>query len=265
MTAFENDHEAEFEKLRMENELKKMKLMLEHGASFPELPDHSPIDPFIENAFLSNIEEFEKNFHQAESIAFYDFIGRPECPLADEVPDPQISMELDENGINLDTICEVDDRELYRFITEELFIHEMDNIRIKGMMTCFIYEEFHPNHEYDIRQHSTDGIRSFLNKKSDYYTTYFTKEAENDPWLINFRDSFKSFSIRHFEITNLEFDEENATVGFNINFTATIEGSTEKQRYTGKGLVELIYRYDFWCIQKITFPEPGKSAKQGHA
>jgi len=38
---------------------------------------------------------------------------------------------------------------IYKFITEELFDHEMDDIMLPGFVHHFIYEEFHPNHEYD--------------------------------------------------------------------------------------------------------------------
>jgi hypothetical protein len=58
MTHFENNNEEELEKLRMENELKKMKLMLEHGAVFSESIDSNKLDPVIENEFLRNMEEY---------------------------------------------------------------------------------------------------------------------------------------------------------------------------------------------------------------
>lgn len=45
----------------------------------------------------------------------------------------------------LDFLCDVDDAEAYRFITEELMDEEIDDIRIEGLRHCFIYEEFHPN------------------------------------------------------------------------------------------------------------------------
>lgn len=253
--------EDELEKLRMENELKKMKIMLEHGAMFSDNQDKIPVDPFIENQFLSNIEAFENAYQNAEPMLLYDFIDRPDFIAVEEIPDSQISTELEKimdilnkNGIQLDTLCDVEEREIYRFVTQELFTHEMDNMRIPGMMTCFIYEEFHPNHEYDIREHSTDGIKSFLNKKTDFYTTHFTKEAEEDVKLKHFRDAYKSFMLKHFEITHLTFDEEKSFVSFNIDFTGKIEGSTEKQRFAGEGSIELIYQYDYWCIQKINFP-----------
>jgi hypothetical protein len=258
-TNHENDDDPE--KLRMEIELKKMKLMLEQGAIFSEPSGSKTIDPFIENEFLNNVMAFEENYRKAERILLYDFIKRPDFIKVEAIPESQISQELDrimnilnKNGIQLDTICDVEEREIYRFVTEELFTHEMDNMRIPGMMSCFIYEEFHPNHEHDIRNHSTDGIKSFLNKKTDFYTTYFTKEAEEDTLLLNFRNAFKSFSLKHFEITQLTFDEEKAFVRFDIDFTGRIDGGFEKQHFTGKGSVELVYRWDYWCIQKINFP-----------
>jgi len=258
--------EEEFEKLRMENELKKMKLMLEHGAMFSDNQSKMPLDPFIENQFLKNIEAFERSYNSAERIVLFDFINRPDYTKVEAIPDSLIHTELDrimnilnENGIQLDTLCEVEEREIYRFVTEELFMHEMDNMRIPGMMNCFIYEEFHPNHEYDIREHSTDGIRSFLNKKTDFYTTHFTKEAEEDIKLKHFRDAYKSFTLKHFEITHLSFDTEKSFVGFNIDFTGKIEGSAEKHRFVGEGNIELLYRYDYWCIQKINFPAASTS------
>ena len=254
-------NEKELEKLRVENELKKMKLMLEHGAVISEHADKFPIDPFIENQFLNNIEAFEQSYQNADRIVLFEFINRPDFSKVNAIPDAQITAELDrimnilnENGIQLDTLCDVEEREIYRFVTEELFVYEMDNMRIPGMMNCFIYEEFHPNHEYDIREHSAHGIRSFLNKKTDFYTTYFTKDAEEDTNLKHFRDAYKSFTIKHFEITHLNFDKEKSFVSFNIDFTGKIEGSTEKQRFTGEGSIELLYQYDYWCIQKINFP-----------
>ena len=247
----------------MENELKKMKLMLENGARFGEPSGKLPADPVIENQFLNYVDEFEKNYRNAETILIYDFIGRPEFRIEKEIPDSQISAELESimniinrNGIQIDTICDVEEREIYRFVTEELFFNKIDNMRIKGMITCFIYEEFHPNHEYDIRTLSHDGIKSYLNKETDYYTNHFSKEAKASAWYIDFRDAFGSFSLRHFEITRLSYDEQNASVSFNIDFTGNIEGSDVQQFFTGEGTLELISQYGFWSIQKINFPVP---------
>lgn len=256
-----NNNDNELEKLRIENELKKMKLTLEHGASFSNPGENTELNPLIEAQFLDNIEQFENAYNNCKQIPVYDFIGKPDYKKADVIPDDEIHSELEkitkvmnENGIFLDTLCEVEDRVLYRFITEELFIHETDNIRVAGMAHNFIYEEFHPNHEYDIRNHSIDFIESYLNKESDFYITFLTKEAENDTGLKNFRDAFSSFSLHNFEIKTIHFDEENANVSFEINFSGTIEDSTETQNFSGEGKMELVCMYDYWCIQEVKFP-----------
>ncbi|MDO9253952.1 MAG: hypothetical protein Q7U54_00465 [Bacteroidales bacterium] len=253
--------EEEFEKLRMENELKKIKLMLEHGAMFSDNQAKMPLDPFIENQFLNNIEAFERSFTNAEQILLYDFINRPDYTKVEAIPDSLIHTELDrimnildENGIQLDTLCDVEEREIYRFVTEELFMQEVDNMRIPGMMTCFIYEEFHPNHEYDIRNYCFEGVEAFLNKKEKYVTMHFTKEASESNWFRNFRGAFSSFTINHFEITDILITGINASATFTIDFTGIIEGSKQHQNFAGSGSAEFLFQYDYWYIQMLNLP-----------
>lgn len=260
MTEAPNNDE-ELDDLRMENEIKKIKLSLEHGSHFSESDGNSDLDPRIEAEFLDYIDQFEKAYHDCKQIQVYEFIGNPEFRKTEEIPDEEIQSELEKmmlvmnkNGVYLDTLCEVDERVLYQFITEELFAHEMDDMRVSGMMLNFIYEEFHPNHEYDIRNHSCDFIKSFLDKESGYYTTFLTKEAEKGCELKNFRDAYTAFSLENFEIISLVFEEEKSEVTFNIKFTGTIEGSSKIQSFSGEGKLELLYLYDFWCIQAVEFP-----------
>ena len=256
------DNDDELEKLRMENELKKMKLMLERGAVFSESIDSNKLDPVIEDEFLRNMEEFEKSFGNAEQISVYDFIERPEYDLVDTIPDSQITDELgkfmgilNENGISLDTLCEVEDRELYRFITEELFLQEVDNVRIKGMMSCFIYEEFHPNHEHDIRETCTDGIKFFMAKETQFYTYAFDRGALLEPWFTDFNQAYSSFALHSFYIGKIRIDDDSANVSYTIDFSGTIEGTSILQRFTGEGYITLNLEYQCWQIEKIHFPE----------
>jgi hypothetical protein len=135
--------------------LKKKQMEEEFGAQFS--PD-SNLPPEMEMEWLNNVEQFERQFNTAQKVSVWEFIGKPHFKKPGEIDPNNLSGELqrltdcmDEHDVNLDTLCEVDDKELYRFITEELFIYEMDNIKIKGWKSCFIYEDFHPNAEDDIR------------------------------------------------------------------------------------------------------------------
>lgn len=261
MTKKKNNTEDDREKLRFENEMKKIKMTLEKGAVFSEPSNHNDLPPEVESEFLKNIEMFDKAYDSAKRVSLYDFIGRPVFKKSNKIPDSKINAELEkimqilnDNGIVLETLCDVDERVLYSFITEELFLHEIDDIRIEGMVSHFIYEEFHPNHDYDIRNHSNDFIRSFLDKSSDFYTTFLTKDAENDKSFQHIREAFSTFSLNHFEIMSLSFDEQHANVIFKIDFSGIIENSNEEVHYTGEGNIEMIYIYDYWCVQKIIFP-----------
>ncbi|MDP4270366.1 MAG: hypothetical protein Q8909_09600 [Bacteroidota bacterium] len=248
------------EQLRKENEIKKEKLSQEYGAKLSG--SNKNLSPEIEGQFLDYILNFEKAYEHAEPIQLFDMIGRPEYRKSEDIPDSEIREELDnlflllnKHNLTVDTICEVEERELYRFITEELFLEEIDNMKVPGMFTHFTYEEFHPNHAYDIENHSIDFFRIYLDKKSTYYTTFLSKEAEAGNWHTDFRASFRAFTIRKFSITKLSFDLEKARVQFECDFTGEIENSIEKVRYSGKGKMELVNQWGFWCIDKLILPQ----------
>ena len=261
MAKKKTNKENDPDRLRLENELKKNKLR-EKGAVFSESSDSSNLSPEIESEFLKNIEQFENAYATAERVSVYEFIGKPDFKKPAQISDSNIEKELvslmkilNRNGIVVETLCDVKERVLYAFITEELFLHEIDNIRVEGMILHFIYEEFHPNHEYDIRNHSTDFMRSFLDKQSDYYSTFLTKKAEEDKIFKNIRDAFKSFTLKHFDILSLTFTKQKAKVIFNIDFTGIIENSNEQMNFTGKGSLDMVYKYNFWCVQKLYLPK----------
>lgn len=257
----QDNYDDDLDSLRQENQLKRMKLRLEFGANFNLESENDDLPPEIESQFLDSVAQFERAQRQSNRVNIYDFLGQPDYRKSFEVPDNEITAELrqiiatlNRNQIELDTLCDVDERVLYEFITEELFKTETDDVRIEGMMHHFIYEEFHPNHKYDITNNCIWFFESFLDLESEYYITYLTKEAETNPWFSKFRAAFNSFQIDRFEITDLCFDEETAHVQFDTNFTCTIEGTNEIVQFSGSGKIELLYRYDYWCIQNISLP-----------
>jgi hypothetical protein len=248
--------------LHMENELKKIKLILEHGADIFYPNDQHDLPPEIENEFLKTIEEFENAYRDCKKITVYDFIGKPEFKKSEVIPEREIAKELElilgilqENQIELTSICELEEREKYRFIVEELFQHEIEDMRMKGMMCCFIYEEFHPNHEFDIKDHAADFITSFLNKESDYYTCFISGGGNFVKDLNNFRDSYESFFLEHFSINSVNHRDGQAVVNYRIEFKGIIEGTVEKQLFKGEGIMDLIYQDSFWIITKVKFPD----------
>lgn len=153
--------------LRLRNQLKYIELTAKYDAHFyegeSELPSH------VEEQWLNNMEEFEKQFQQGKRTTVREFVGNPTLKSPDDIPAGKLQDELDRvlhlltrKNVILDFLCDVPDAEAYRFIREELFDEEMDDIQIEGMHHHFIYEEFHPNDEYDAKQCAEDFLSSMF-------------------------------------------------------------------------------------------------------
>jgi hypothetical protein len=255
-------HNKNHDKLRAANEEKKNKLIGQYGALFSDMSTNNELPPEIESQFLDNILAFETNYDSSNRIPLYDFMGKPSYRKVDDLSDEEVTEELnrltellDSCQVALDTICDVADRELYRFITEELFLYEINDMHIQGMYTRFIYEDFYPNHEHDIREHSYDFIRSYLDKDKDFYTYLLTSDAEKADWHLHFRQAFSFFQLNSFSITGIDFDTEKAKVQFECDFVGKIEGSAESLHFIGSGELTLLCQWDYWSIDSIKLPK----------
>lgn len=264
--------EDDLNKLRIENEIKKMKLSLEHGANFFS-PSENKLSPEQEGQWLNHVQKFEDSYAKSKRIMLYDFIEKPIYKPLNEILEVEINFELKrilnllgQKGVCIDTICKVDDRELYRFITEELFLEETDDMMIEGMTQNFIYEEFHPNHEHDIKNHCKEFLEVILNKKRSlnpsfmamsneiYFNNGILKQEDVVKKMEAFREAFSSFKLQHFKIASLKIAEDIADVGFEIDYTGIIEGRNVSKRFAGSGGFGLKFENDYWCINKISIP-----------
>lgn len=268
----EQNGDDEINDLRIENELKRIKLSLEHGSDF-SLPKEANIPPEIESIWLDYIQKFEDEFAKNVSISVYEFIGSPAYRKVEEIPDEEIEAALDaiieimnKYNVIVDTICDVEERELYRFITEELFKHFTNDVRIEGMKHYFIYEEFHPNHEYDIKNHCIDFVNSVLDKEKDWMPDFLglAKEIETTEGLLDnkvvinkievFRDAFSGFSTNIFDVKTITIMDDTAEFNFEIDYIANIEGTVETIEYKGDGSLFLKNENGYWNIYKINVP-----------
>ncbi|MBC7861829.1 MAG: hypothetical protein IAF38_02570 [Bacteroidia bacterium] len=255
------------EKIQAENELLKLKLQAEFGMGKLETKTGGE----IENAFLKHVYEFEKQFAENKQIKLYDFIGRPEFKKAEGLSKKEISEELqkiteifNENGIELSCLCEYENEMIYRFITEELFEHEMEDMRISGMTTHFTYEEFHPNHDYDIRDHAMNFITRLINHQWDEFMNniLLTKSVSYNGNVFErklfvaiikeFQNAEGKTELLSFEIESVVFDleTENGTAeGF-------IEYTSERSGKITSGKIELGFKleFDYWCVSKVVLP-----------
>jgi hypothetical protein len=260
----EDNNENELPKLSLkeENEFKKLKLDMEYGIDFSK-NTNSNLPPEIEGQFLDYVSNFENAFQNAKPISVFEKIGSPKFKPGATLSDEEISIELEQimdlmnqKGLALNVLAnyENENRLIYTFITEELFLHEIDDMNVPGMVTNFIYEEFHQNHKYDLENATDDFLRMFFNTKSDFYDEYHSKDAINHEELNNFRSLFEKFKMTFFELKNIVFDEQKAKVEFDIAFWAKIKGTGAKISYSGNGSMTFEYEYDYWCVRKIDLP-----------
>src|ERR1017187_2494456 len=95
------------EKLHAENELLKLKLQAEFGMENMD----SSLNSGMENEWLKNIYNFEKQYSENKRIKIFDFIGRPAFRKVEDMNKKEISQELQRitelmqsNGIELGII-----------------------------------------------------------------------------------------------------------------------------------------------------------------
>lgn len=158
------------ESLHADNELKKLKLELEHGAQFFE--GNAQASPELMRDWLDHIATYEALCKTARRVTVYVYVGeppyRPETDLTDEETGPELERLLtamEEAGVALAVLApdDYDDRTLYRFVTEVLFFEETDDIRVPGSFKQFTYEDFCPNHPYDVVNRIAEFIQLLAN------------------------------------------------------------------------------------------------------
>lgn len=264
-------HLNEEEKLKTENDFLKMKLMLEQGGHFGG-DGETKLPAEIENEFLKNVMAFEKQFDERKRIKLFDKIGRPgQFKPVNEISESDIDKAwkdlddyLSERGINLD-VCSpnISNRELYRFTTEELFEHEMDDMNLPGWSSNFIYDEFHPDPVYDNSRMVEQNLFADIFRKSDLFyeidydekgfvfngKLYETRESFFE--MINrFKSLFDEIELIECSIANCDVKETESTV--TGNYLAVAKSGTNEVVFKGDFKVDLVLNdMDYWYFKKI--------------
>ena len=272
------EHMSDEEKLKAENDFLKMKVMLERGAEFEKTPEGEELPADIENQFLRNILEFEKQFDEHKITTVYDKIGRPtQFKPANEIPDEEIEKAWKQlhaymlnHGIDLSVNNpKITSRELYRFATEELFEHQTDDIDIPGMISGFIYDEFYPDYEYENSTIAIDCIQNILSKEPfDAFQSLAKKLTLNSnkdlpqerfKLIVNqFKNAFEDIELHKAETESCMIEETTCTVKGSYSATGVLDN--DKLEWAGSW--QVVYYFDdnlgYWeivtvMIQNINF------------
>lgn len=260
------------ENLKTENELLKIKLTAEFGMKDmkSDLPDE------LENEWLNYIYDFEKLHKDAKEISVYERLGNPECKKISVMSDEEVNLELkhlinlmEQNHLILNFLCDYSDRVKYEFITEELFEEKISDIRIEGMRTNFIYEEFHQNHEYDIKDAVNGFFKFFLNPQFNEehigfillneMIRYKDKTISKEDYikiLMCFRDEVMPAGAELIEFYSITFDweKEIGSVSGEISFSV-LENGLPSAHVSDEFKIDFVFdEYNYWIISEISFP-----------
>jgi hypothetical protein len=173
---------------------------------------------------------------------------------------------MNKNNIVLEVLCDYENEAelIYKFITEEFFAQEIDDVRIDGMSQIYCYEEFHPNHEYDLKRHSQEFMESLFerefHREFDKYCLFDIVKYQNDELdRLAFIDKISSFQeinkpgkIINRKILRAEFDLDKgfAEVNGEITYSANCR--------THSGEFKLLFCMDelgYWCINGVDIPD----------
>lgn len=253
---------------RILNEKKRRDLAERFGAALDDADPALPVD--VEAEWLDYVEEFERQFEDAQRITVREYLGYPIVVSLSKIAPHNLETELNQliefmylHGVAIHFLSDVDKVEAYRFIVEELFEEEIDDIRIPGMMTNFIYEEFHPNDEYDAKiwaqdflfslfGHHREGIEIAL-CRDELYTAggLPISHAEMMGKVDAFFNRHPSIIDTKIDPISCTLDGEYADVDVATTWTSVRTESEEQYQYIGRSAFRLKRSsYGGWDIVK---------------
>jgi len=252
------------------NQAKKRELAEKYGAHFSEF---SKLPPEVEEQWLNNIEEFERQYQNSREITVRQFLGNPSFPLLEELPPEKVEEELASvleyfavHDVAVDCLAEVPNEELYRFVTTELMQAGINDVRIPGWTQHYIYEEFHPNDEYDATSSAKYFLSGLFARDEKVVMCNLPKEAVDDPTEVTqrlrlmdairlFHSRFTSFPHHDCECTGCRLDGEYAVVKLDIRWVGLRSNSLETVSF--KGICEIRLRkspYGLYDVLQASIP-----------
>lgn len=238
------------------NEANKRDLEVKYGARFSE--GGSRISPEIESQWLRYIEEFERQLEHAPRITVREFLGNPTFIPFEEISPERLESELDNaleflslHGISVDCLVDVSNEDLYRFVSTELMDEELDDIKIEGMRHCFIYEEFHPNDEYEAKNTADHFLWDLFERHEEYVVRGFAEDEVYDPLgrritrdelgnlVRSFYDRHAVFTGHRIEYIACSLEGDYASVTLEGEWSGLIAGSMKPVWHSGTTVLRM--------------------------
>lgn len=264
----------EEQRLREENELLKLKIQAQFGG-IHESSDQ--LSPDLENEFLKNVLAWEEQYNAADSkkIKVADLPGNPEFKPGDSLSDEEIENEwnrlevlTEEKAVAVIFLRDRDPRTKYKFVTEELFNHEINEAPSSpGLIWHFTYEHFHPDHEMEIKERTMEFLGSWFDldterMKQGIVACYIQPDGsvlsgeEILGKIQHVFDSFRSLEECKFHIFEIKYELYASTDGHQqglghsegvVKYDAIL-GSGERTTFEGPFKLYMSRDFDWWSI-----------------
>jgi hypothetical protein len=270
---FSDDPEENF---RIENEILKIKLKAQYGDAF-FMQSNAELSPEMENQFLKNIIAFEDSRADVSFTTVYESLGKPGYKPAGELTDAEITAALkritvimEQHNIALHiNDGPYPDETIYKFITEELFAHEIEANPVFGSGWNFIYEEFYPNDKADIEKNTHEFLQHWFTRNFDEYSTelayqFITAEGKQFDRkrfmekIKPFFEAFEEFRDDAYNIDEIKFELQDNDTGLGhaegmLKYDAVMENG-EIIHYEGPYKLYMQRQDKWWTIFYFIMP-----------
>ncbi len=258
---------------RIMNEYKREEIADKYGAHFSE-GSNPDLSPEIEAQWLNYVEEFERQFENATRIPLREYVGSPSTVSLADIPDSEVEAELDrlldllaEHSIYVDFLNDIEIEEAYRFISEEILDEEIDDMRIPGMNLHFIYEEFHPNDEQDVKMWAGEFLYAFFMNNDEQLAVAVSGDElfdeRGEPFSsAQMRQIMAAFHAKHDPISNFtakpltaEVEGGRATVEVALSWESSAHDPAQAVATIGRTTLRLQRsQYGGWDVTQAILP-----------
>jgi hypothetical protein len=261
------------ERLIAENEFLAMKLIAERGAIIHMTPGTDFNQLKIQNSFLRKILESESILDESVRVRIEDIVPIREKfrPISEISPDQiagcwaEMESYLFDFGLIISSRSpRVTPADLYQFAREELTQLAIHPNRLPGMISCFVYDDFHPDYEYDACCAAVEGgllplfTDATVPPESCFAKTglslngkYITDPAMFRQRVKEFRRQFDQAQPRVLRVRNCVVANEQASV--KGRYEMLLESAGEARPIKGIWEAELVLepKDRFWLIQSL--------------
>lgn len=264
------------EQIRLENELLRIKLQAELGAHFGGSNESLP--PDVEHAFLKQIEAFHRQIEHQKPIAIRDYLGNPEFKSSSQLSARELIRSwnkvrrmLDQKRVRVDFLSDYTVETMYDFIVQELFDCEIDAPLMENQFVCFIYEEFHPNHVYDLRHITQEFMAAFFQNSVPVEHAFYLAQklyagkaepvpVEKLPALVGrFHEMFECIQSYEYDLKRIEVDDkgeashDTALLGFTEGIIRYWVRTHDHEVQLVEGPFRLYFQMEYGCWEIFFF------------